>query len=93
MPKEVMAYKCRWCDAVMLDAGQAAQAEATCPHNPALECCDNCAFVEIATTPRYKNISFPVKVCGHPPDSDLQFDPPHDLGWCPNWKRHPMMER
>lgn len=30
MPKEVRAYKCRWCNAVMLDAEQAIEAEKIC---------------------------------------------------------------
>lgn len=92
MPKQVQAYKCRWCDAVTLDAGQAAEMEATCPHNPALECCANCVHLEMAMTPRFQNISYPVKVCGNPPGDDLIFNSPHNLGWCPNWKRHSMME-
>ena len=93
MPNEVKAYKCRWCDAVMLDADQAEQAEATCPHNPSLECCENCTHIQIATTPRYRNFSYPVKVCADPPGDGEAFDAPHDLGWCPNWKRNPLMER
>lgn len=92
MPKEVRAYKCKWCDMVTLDAGQAEQAEKTCPHNPELECCANCTNLQIATTPRFENYSYPVKVCADPPGDDLIFNPPHDLGWCPNWVRNPLME-
>lgn len=88
MPKEVKAYQCRYCEAVSLDAGQAAQDEATCPHNPDLACCANCAHMQIMTTPRFENRAFPVRVCVKPP-ADLDFALPHDLGWCPNWERNP----
>lgn len=90
MPKEVRAYKCRWCNAVMLDAEQAIEAEKICPHNPELECCENCVHMEIATTPRFQNYSYKVKVCTMPPFDDL-YHVNHDLGWCPNWERNPRM--
>ena len=92
MPKEVKAYKCRYCDAVNLDPGQAARDEATCPHNPGLACCANCIHMQTMTTPRFENVAYPIRVCVRPPD-DLDFTPPHDLGWCPNWERNPEFER
>lgn len=92
MPKEVKAYKCRYCDAVSMDAGQAERDEAMCPHNPALECCANCVHMQVATAPRFENRSYPVRVCAMPPE-ELDFTPPHDLGWCPNWGRNPAFER
>lgn len=91
MPREVKAYKCRWCDVVTLDAGQAAEAEANCLHNPALECCENCEHMQVATSPRFRNMAFSVKVCANPPSEDAIFNAPHDLGWCPNYSRNPMM--
>ena len=87
MPKEVKAYQCKYCEAVVLDADQAQKAEASCPHNPALECCENCAFNETMLTPRYQNFSYPVKVCTRPPGEDAVFNAPHEFGWCPNWRR------
>lgn len=91
MPREVKAYKCRWCDAVMMDREAAEQAESTCPHNPALECCENCEHMQVARTPRFCNMMLPVKVCANPPSEDAVFNAPHDLGWCPNYSRNQMM--
>lgn len=87
MPKEVRAYKCKWCDTVTLDPGQAEQLEHVCLNNPAFAACANCAHNQETVTPRFQGYSVPVRVCRKPPTAGLVWNDPHNYGWCPNWER------
>lgn len=83
----VTAYECDACGTLTQDEKQAREHQDLCPWNKSLECCENCAHKKVMMTPRYQNYAYPVRVCDRPPDEGQVFNAPHNLGWCPNYKR------
>lgn len=89
MPKEVRAYQCNYCYATSLEEQRAIEQEAICLFNPSFNCCDNCTYKKEMKTPKFMGPSEVVQTCQNPIPDDVEFEAPHEYGWCPNYSRNP----
>ena len=89
MPKEVRAYQCNYCYTTSVEEQIAIQQEAMCLFNPSFQCCDNCIYKKEVKSPRYGGVPEFVQICQNPIGDEVEFEPPHGYGWCPNYARNP----